>query len=115
MQGRVATIRWMGFIMAAALTTAVAKETSKPGQRPVHQGPVKALRAFDANKNGRIDGPEVERLREAFAGAMNQDLARYDLDGDGRLDDREVASIRVSQGATAPRTPTPGAAEAPVK
>lgn len=116
MRGRVRLIRWMGgMLAAAALTTAVAKETSKPGQRPTHQGPLKVLRGFDANHNGRIDGPEVEKLREAFAGAMNPDLARYDLNGDGKLDDREVAAIRLGNTTTPPRTPAPGVADAPAK
>lgn len=102
-------------LAAAALTTAVAKETSKPGQRSPHQGPLKVLRGFDTNKNGRIDGPEIEKLREAFAGAMNQDLARYDLNGNGKLDDREVAAIRLATASSAPRTTAPGVADAPVK
>lgn len=116
MNGRVAAIRWMGFMMAAAVwTTAMAKETSKPGQRSAHQGPLKVLRGFDANKNGRIDGPEAEKLREAFTGAMHQDLARYDLNGDGKLDDREISSIRLKASTVPPRSPAPGVEDAPVK
>lgn len=116
MNGRVATIRWMGFMMASAIwTTAMAKETGKPGQRTAHQGPLKVLRGFDANKNGRIDGAEVEKLREAFAGALHQDLARYDLNSDGKLDDREVSMIRLKASTVTPRSPDPGVGDAPVK
>lgn len=116
--GCVAT-RGLGVLLAllasAALTTTSAKETGKPGQRTTHQGPVKVLRGFDANKNGRIDGPEVEKLREAFAGAMHQDLTRYDLNGDGKLDDREISNIRLNASTVPPRSPDPGVADAPVK
>jgi hypothetical protein len=112
----VATMRGMGVLLAlAALTTAVAKETGKPGQRTAHQGPLKVLRGLDANKNGRIDGPEVEKLREAFAGALHQDLARYDLNSDGKLDDREVSMIRLKASTVTPRSPAPGVEDAPVK
>lgn len=111
-----AAMRCLGVMMASAFfTTVVAKEVGKPGQRTNHQGPVKVLRGFDANKNGRIDGPEVEKLREAFAGALNSDLTRYDLNGDGKLDDREVANIRLHPGTVPPRSPDPGVADAPVK
>jgi len=116
MKRGVVTIRWVAVILASAsLTGAVAKEAGKPGGRPVHQGPLKVLRGFDANRNGRIDGPEVEKLREAFAGALHHDLARYDLNSDGKLDDREVSSIRLKASTVPPRSPAPGVEDAPVK
>lgn len=104
---------WM---VAASLPCALAKESSKAGDRPLALGPRQFLVKLDANKNGRIDGPEVARLREAHAGAMQQELSRFDLNGDGRLDDREVAGIRIKSSVAAPRRPDgPSPSEAPVQ
>ena len=95
---------------------AAAKESSKPGEKPVPLGPRSYLLKLDANKNGRIDGPEVDKLREAFAGAMHEELARFDLNKDGRLDAIEVAGIRLRGGAKTPaRSSEANPAQAPVK
>ena len=108
--------RFAAAILAtAALATAEAKEIERPGGRGRLQGPQRALKNFDANKNGRIDGPEVERLREAFAGAMRESLAHYDLNGDGVLDDPEVARIRTGGRPGTPRSQVGGSEAAPVK
>ena len=102
--------------LAAAALPIAAKEVGKPSEKAAQMGPRKLLSGFDANKNGRIDGPEVEKLREAYAGALREELARFDLDGDGRLDDREVAGIRVRPGNHRPvRGAGAAPGEAPVK
>ena len=82
-------------LLLAACTPLQAKENGRPGGRSNGIGPRKFLLQLDANKNGRIDGPEVDKLRAAFNGPMQGDLARFDLDGDGRLDDGEVARIQL--------------------
>lgn len=108
--------RFAAAILAtAALATAEAKEIERPGGRGRLQGPQRALKSFDANKNGRIDGPEVNRLREAFEGAMRESLAHYDLNGDGFLDDPEVARIRTVSRPGTPRSQVGGSGAAPVK
>ena len=106
----------MALALAFSSPRATAKETGKPGEKPVQVGPRSYLLKLDANKNGRIDGPEVDKLREAYAGAMREGLARFDLNGDGRLDDLEVAGIRLKGGArVAPRSSETSPSDAPVQ
>jgi len=90
---------WMlGMATAATLVSgasAVAKEADKDKEdiKP-KMGPRKVLTQFDTNKNGKIDGNEVEELRKAFAGDLKAQLAKLDKDGNGKLDDAEIAAIK---------------------
>jgi Ca2+-binding EF-hand superfamily protein len=55
------------------------------------------LRQFDRNGNGRIDADELPDLEKAMRRRMEsnpQQLARYDKDGDGKLNDSEWAIAR---------------------
>jgi Ca2+-binding EF-hand superfamily protein len=55
------------------------------------------LRQFDRNHNGKLDEderPELEKAMRERMGSNPQQLARYDKDGDGKLDDAEWASAR---------------------
>jgi hypothetical protein len=49
---------------------------------------------YDTNKNGVIDGDEVEAVRKAFAADPKGEFAAYDRNGDGKLDDGEIAAIK---------------------
>ena len=48
---------------------------------------------FDKNKNGIIDGDEIEAVRKAYAADPKGPFARYDTDHDGKLSDAEIAAI----------------------
>ncbi|MBI5766489.1 MAG: EF-hand domain-containing protein [Verrucomicrobia bacterium] len=49
---------------------------------------------YDTNKNGVIDGDEVEAVRKAFAADPKGEFARYDTDHDGKLSDKEIADLK---------------------
>ena len=49
---------------------------------------------FDLNKNNVIDGDERTAVRAAFAADPKGDLARYDTNQNGKLDDPEIAEIK---------------------
>jgi hypothetical protein len=49
---------------------------------------------FDANRNGRIEGPEVSALRTAFAKQSKDTLSFFDANRNRSLDDYEVAKIK---------------------
>jgi Ca2+-binding EF-hand superfamily protein len=57
--------------------------------------PVVALKQYDKNGNGQIDGDEVAALKEAIAKADAKDplKAKLDHNGNGQLDDNELAAI----------------------
>lgn len=49
---------------------------------------------YDTNKNGVIDGDEIEAVRKAFAAEPKGEFARYDADHDGKLSAAEIAEIK---------------------
>ena len=49
---------------------------------------------YDTNKNSVIDGDEIAAVRKAFAAEPKGEFANYDLDHDGKLDDKEIAGIK---------------------
>lgn len=110
----------LGLVLAGS-----AQAKDKTDGKKAKMGPRKVLAQFDTNKNGKIDGGEVEKLRQAFAGDLKEQLKRFDLNGDGKLDDAEVAAIKLKSSAkdgaavpsAAPGTPAvqKPAADAPAK
>ena len=52
------------------------------------------LRKYDTDKNGAIDGSEIEALRKAFDADKTGPLKKLDTSADGTLDDAEVAAIK---------------------
>ena len=54
----------------------------------------KIFAEFDKNKNGVIDGDEIEAVRKAYAADPKGQFARYDADHDGKLSDAEIAEIK---------------------
>ncbi len=76
-------------VMLAAVTAAAPSYAAAGG------GPKARLFAkYDTNKNGVIDGAEVDALRAAYAGDAKEELARFDTNKDGKLSDEEIAAIR---------------------
>lgn len=58
----------------------------------------KLIAKYDTNKNGKIDGEEMEALRKDFAKDPNGDLKAYDTNKNGKLDDDEIAAIKPGAG-----------------
>ena len=52
------------------------------------------LKKYDTDKNGAIDGTEIEALRKAFDADKTGPLKKLDANNDGTLDDKEVAAIK---------------------
>lgn len=59
------------------------------------QQAVKAAKPFDKNKNGKIDGEEIDALRKEFLKRPTGYLKFYDLNHDGQLDDVEIDGIKL--------------------
>jgi hypothetical protein len=53
---------------------------------------------YDKNKNGVIDGEEMDALRKDFAADKAGDLKTYDTNGDGKLSDEEIKAIKPGAG-----------------
>ena len=56
------------------------------------------LKTYDTDKNGSIDGSEIEALRKAFDADKTGPLQKLDANSDGTLDDSEVAAIKARHG-----------------
>jgi hypothetical protein len=68
---------------------------SLPSLSSAAEGPKARLFAnYDTNKNGIIDGDEIEAVRKAYAADPKGEFARYDTNHDGKLDDQEIAAIK---------------------
>ncbi|MEA3212810.1 MAG: hypothetical protein QOE70_5867 [Chthoniobacter sp.] len=57
--------------------------------------PRQLLKQYDTDSNGEIDGKERDALRTAFG--SNAALKKLDTNGDGKLDDTEIASIKAKK------------------
>jgi hypothetical protein len=77
---------------AAVVCATVFFSSSLLAQSP---GPKARIFAkYDTNKNGIIDGDEVEAVRKAFAADPKGEFAAYDTNHDGKLSDEEIANIK---------------------
>jgi Ca2+-binding EF-hand superfamily protein len=71
----------------------------KPGAGSARKEKLRELIAkYDKNSNGVIDDDEVEAVRKDFAAHPDGDLKQFDLNHDGKLDDKEIALIKVGPG-----------------
>lgn len=73
---------------AALLAPAVARAQAGSGPK------ARIFAKYDTNKNGVIDGDEVEAVRKAYAADPKGEFAVYDTDHDGKLSDAEIAAIK---------------------
>ena len=55
--------------------------------------PARILRDLDKNTNHQIDGEEIDALKKQFEGTPKGPLARFDKNGDSKLDDDEVKGL----------------------
>jgi Ca2+-binding EF-hand superfamily protein len=107
--------RWTMMAMVVLALAGSVQAKDKADGKKAKMGPRKVLTQFDTNKNGKIDGAEAEKLRQAFAGDLKEQLKRFDLNGDGKLDDAEIAAIKLKKSdkdAAATPAPAPGTAGA---
>ncbi len=72
-----------------------AKGARKEGKAARGAHPGMLIKRYDTDKNGTIDGTEVEALRKAFD---NDPFRKIDANNDGKLDDTEIASIKARHG-----------------
>lgn len=88
----------------------------KPGSGSKKKQAVKdTLAKYDKNGNGVIDGDEVEALRKDYAANPKGDLKVFDTNSDGKLDDKEIAAIKVTKGKKKKSGETTTAAEPAAK
>lgn len=89
-------MKTLSIIIAASL--AFASSSSFAAKKPKGEkaakganGIGKLVKGFDTNSNRSIDGDEVQKLKDAFT--SNTELKPLDKDGNGALDDAEIAAI----------------------
>ncbi len=58
----------------------------------------KLLAKYDKNKNGVLDADEKKTIQENYAKDKGADLKAFDKDGDGKLSDAELDSIKPGSG-----------------
>ena len=75
-----------------------AGKGSKPNQADKAGRPGMVLKKYDSDKNGAIDGTEVEALRKTFDADKTGPLKRLDANNDGTLDDTEIVAIKAHHG-----------------
>lgn len=75
-------------LAAFVLITSGIARAATPGPK------ARIFEKYDTNKNGVIDGAEVEIVRKAYAAEPKGEFARYDLNHDGKLDAAEIAGIK---------------------
>jgi Ca2+-binding EF-hand superfamily protein len=80
----------LGLFGGAAPTTTFAAKADGPK--------AKFFAKYDKNHNGLIDENEKEAIRKDFAADPNGDLKRFDKNGDGKLEDAEIAAIKPPTG-----------------
>jgi Ca2+-binding EF-hand superfamily protein len=50
---------------------------------------------YDKNHNGVIDADEKDAIRKDYAASPDGDLKKFDTNKDGKLDDEEIAAIKL--------------------
>jgi hypothetical protein len=76
-------------LVCALPSTLLAAKGNKSAARQKSARPGRVLQQFDTNHNGSIDGDEIAGLRKAFGV-----FKALDKDGNGTLEDREIAAIK---------------------
>jgi predicted outer membrane protein len=89
-------------LFAAALALALALPASvhadkDPAKKEAKKATRAAMAPYDKNENGVIDADESEALKQAFEADKTGPLKQFDLNGDGKLDDSEIAAIRAGK------------------
>ena len=83
------TSQILAALVAATLlvpSSAFAAKGKKTKEDPI-------MAKYDTDKNGKIDGAEVEAVKKAFEADPKGELAKFDTNADGKLSDEEIAAI----------------------
>ena len=75
-------------LVATVFVFALSAAAQSPGPK------ARLFLKYDTNKNGVIDGDEIEVVRKAFAAEPKGEFVAYDVNGDGKLSDEELAGIK---------------------
>ena len=78
------------FALAFPTVSFAAKGDKKKGDK----GAMMAVKGYDANSNGKIDGDERAAVQKAFDADKNGALKAFDTNADGKLDDAELDGIK---------------------
>ena len=91
-------------VLSAPASLFAANGAKKKNQgKPVDKAeraarPGMLLKTYDTDKNGAIDGTEVEALKKAFDADKTGPLKKLDTNTNDTLDDSEVAAIKARHG-----------------
>ena len=66
-------------------------KANKADKKALHQ----AVRHFDTNGDGKLEGDEAEAVRKSFAADPNGPAKSRDSDHNGQLEDVEITSVQV--------------------
>jgi hypothetical protein len=77
---------------ALPATSFAAKGKGKKGEA-ANRRSIHAVQSYDTNKNGQIDGDEVEALKKAFTADPKGALAFVDKNSSGTLEEDEISAL----------------------
>lgn len=83
-------------VACAVAESALAADSPRPqgaNMRP-DRALARSLKAFDTDRNHRIEGGELEALNRAYAAAPDGALAALDRNDDQKIDEAELAAFR---------------------
>ena len=85
------------FFAASALVPHVsAGDPAAKGDKAEKKELRQKVKAFDADNSRELSGAERDAIRKAFA--TDPSLKHLDTNGDGRLDDSEIAAVNLHKG-----------------
>ena len=89
-------------LCTAGLLALVLPASVLAGGNPDKKAAKKAMKdimaQYDKDNNGVIDGDEVDAVKKAYLADPNGPLKQFDTNGDGKLDDTEIAAIHAGKG-----------------
>ncbi len=92
------TVRLLFSLSLATLCLSSISSHAKGKKDDRTAGTTYGCAKFDANENGVLDPDEITELRKAFE-AGDTALKPLDVNNDGKLDDSEIAAIKLPQPA----------------
>jgi hypothetical protein len=88
------SLRILTLLLTLPLLSVPATSFAAKGNK-AGKGSGKALRTYDANADGKIEGPEIEAVRTAFEADKEGALKALDKDADGKLSDAEITGAKM--------------------
>ena len=80
--------------LAAPSTVFAAKKEGK-ANKAEKKARTEAVRHFDTNGDGKLEGDEAEAVRKSFAAEPNGPAKSLDADQNGQIEDVEITSAQV--------------------